>query len=73
MKIPNVIYNMSLLSRIEKAGIIKLHNYTSAFGYIIDGPPEFEFENEVYNVKYFDGCSYPFVIRNREKTQAKYS
>lgn len=64
---------MSLLSRMEKAGIIKLHNYTAALGYIIEGPPEFEFENEVYNVKYFEGCAYPFVSLNREKTRAKYS
>jgi hypothetical protein len=73
MKIPDAMYGMSLLTRMEKAGIIKLHENTQVFGYINDGPHEFDFEHTVYNVKYFDGCFYPFVVWNREKTRAKYS
>lgn len=60
--------NHILLKEMEEAGLIKLHKDTAKFGYINEGPLEFEFQNNVYNTKFFSGCFCPYVVWNKDKT-----
>jgi len=68
------VNNLSVLKRMQKAGIITFHKDTGKklkgfFGgshtcYYIETAPalHFSFEGKMYMSKYVDGCFFPFIF-----------
>ena len=69
-----IIKDLRLLKRMQKNGHITLHPQTgktvtwygqkSKAWYVDDATSYvFDFEGQRYELKYFDGCFYPFIVK----------
>lgn len=74
-----IVNDIRLLKKMEKEKLIKLHFQTGTkikgiYGgksftcyYIDEAPSYFEYNNQFYGEKYFDGCFYPYLVRYNSK------
>lgn len=60
-----IVKNLNTLKAMERKNLIKLHKDTSKGFYYIDDAINyfFNYKNNKYKIKFFDGCFCPFVIQ----------